>query len=498
MNFPDPATLPDLNTGVDYRFIETSDDVGRPTLEAVKAWRDGNQDREAHLALASYGMSEELAVDLRELNAVRETQGLAAAMALAETMAAASGTLDPNRDDPRLFTQGPPDPFTTSLEHERAASAIIDEHPHGNAPMLASEARADRFRERFADSPYHLLEPVDPTVNYSFEVVAADPWTLELSAGKWWIGDDGRIDNQAQTLKTYSMESYEWERETEREIAAMDREDLHRTYQESGLEAAMRQAEALAVANDELDPNRDDGRLFRQGPPDRFTTLREAELAGLNGVPIAENVRDITDDDTTELPAVSTPEPESWDALIAAQANEEPEPERHYWQMHYRPVETPEGERLGTALFVTEFPQLPPDFDKYIDENGMDDSIYPTEARTVEMAHFANDDDARKFETEFRSYLVPGLLDGPELAPEVAKLEGLSGEWEAMNYDQIVDYMSGNRTVVREENDWHLHNPNAEREAQELQTSVLPEAHGHESLDDPTAKADEVSPPLEL
>ncbi len=468
MNFPDPATLPDLNTGVDYRFIETNDDVDGPTLEVVKAWRDGNQDREAHLALASYGTSEELAVDLRELNAVRETQGLAAAMALAERMAAASGTLDATREDPRLFTQGPPDLFTTLLEHVRAATAIIDEHPHSNTAMLASEARTDRFRERFADSPYHLLEPVDPTVNYSFEIVAADPWTLELSAGKWWVGDDGRIDSQAQTLKTYSMESYEWERETEREIAAMDREDLHRTYQESALEVAMHQAEALAVANDELDPTRDDGRLFRQGPPDRFATLREAELAGLNGVPIGENIRDITDDDTTELPAVSPLEPESWDALIAAQSNEEPEPERHYWQMQYRPVETPDGEWLGTALFVTEFPQLPPDFDKYVDEYGMDDSIYPTEARTVEMAHFANDDDARKFETEFRSYLAPGLLDGPELAPEVAKLEGLSGEWAEMNYDQIVDYMSGNRTVVHDETDWQLHNPNAEREVQDL------------------------------
>jgi hypothetical protein len=114
---------------------------------------------------------------------------------------------------------------------------------------------------------------------------------------------------------------------------------------------------------------------------------------------------------------------------------------------------------------VTEFPQLPPDFDDYIEENGMDDSVYPTEARTLEMAHFATEDDARKFETEFRSYLVPGLLDGPELAPEVAKLEGLSGEWEDMDYRGIVDYMSGNRTIVREADDWHLHNPYAEREA---------------------------------
>ena len=72
-----------------------------------------------------------------------------------------------------------------------------------------------------------------------------------------------------------------------------------------------------------------------------------------------------------------------------------------------------------------------------------------------------------KFDAEFRGYLVPGVMDGPELAPEVAKLEGLSGEWEDMDYRGIVDYMSGNRTIVREADDWHLHNPNAEREAQE-------------------------------
>lgn len=158
---------------------------------------------------------------------------------------------------------------------------------------------------------------------------------------------------------------------------------------------------------------------------------------------------------------------------LSQQPNEEPEPERHYWQTHYRPVETPEGEPLGTALFVTEFSQLPPDFDDYIEENGMDDSIYPTEARTLEMAHFANEKDAAKFDAEFRGYLVPGLLDGPELAPEVAKLEGLSGEWEDMDYRGIVDYMSGNRTIVRAESDWHLHNPNVEREA-EAQSEQLP------------------------
>lgn len=53
-----------------------------------------------------------------------------------------------------------------------------------------------------------------------------------------------------------------------------------------------------------------------------------------------------------------------------------------------------------------------------------------TEARALEIVHFANDEDARNFETAFRSYLVPGLPDGPELAPEAAKLEGLSGRVE--------------------------------------------------------------------
>lgn len=54
----------------------------------------------------------------------------------------------------------------------------------------------------------------------------------------------------------------------------------------------------------------------------------------------------------------------------------------------------------------------------------------------------------------------------------MAKLEGLSGEWEAMDYRGIVDYMSGDRTVVRDAADWHLHNPNAEQVAQRMATGM--------------------------
>ncbi|MDZ4752742.1 MAG: hypothetical protein SGI87_14080, partial [Flavobacteriales bacterium] len=42
----------------------------------------------------------------------------------------------------------------------------------------------------------------------------------------------------------------------------------------------------------------------------------------------------------------------------------------------------------------------------------------------------------------------------------------LSGEWQDMDYRGIVDYMSGRRTVVRAEGDWHLHNPHVERNVQ--------------------------------
>ncbi len=102
----------------------------------------------------------------------------------------------------------------------------------------------------------------------------------------------------------------------------------------------------------------------------------------------------------------------------------------------------------------------------------MDDSVYPTEARRLELAHFADESASRRFEAEFRSYLVPGVIDGPELAPEVAKLEGLPGTRDEMDYQDIVDYMSGKQTVIREEVDWHPHSPQAEREARERFESV--------------------------
>lgn len=136
-----------------------------------------------------------------------------------------------------------------------------------------------QFREAFAGTDFHLLEPLHPEVNYSFEVLPADPYTLELRADKWWLGEDGRVENSSLTLNTYSLEDGEVQREISREEASMEREELLRIYAMEGLEAAMLKAEDTAVDNDYLDEDRDDPRLFTEGPEDRFLSQHEQEQA---------------------------------------------------------------------------------------------------------------------------------------------------------------------------------------------------------------------------
>jgi hypothetical protein len=447
-------------------------------------------------------------VDSRELRALMQTEGVEAAMNLAESIAVASGYLHDGREDTRFFTEGPPDPFTTNAERDRAAETVVRDYGDLDTQELPAVERApsdsiytqwaaDAERKRaanaplegaawfeatFADNPeIDLLTPVDDTVNYAVVVTDTDPWTTELVVEKFWREPGGFVGSDSLTIDTYNSDD-----EVQRDVAQAERATLLGIHEERGLEAMMHQAELGAMANGHLDGDRADTRLFRDGPPDRFETLAHRVEGTPNPYWNTSGERiETPPDETQELPAVTServslldeedmaqPAPGSWDELLAAQSDEEPAREAHYWQMHYRPVETPEGEPLGTALFVTEFPQLPPDFDEYIDEFGMDDSVYPTEARTVEMAHFTSEADAAKFDVEFRGYLVPGLLDGPELAPEVAKLEGLSGEWQDMDYDDIVGYMSGRRAVVRAESEWRLHNPNAEREAEKYSAGM--------------------------
>ena len=62
---------------------------------------------------------------------------------------------------------------------------------------------------------------------------------------------------------------------------------------------------------------------------------------------------------------------------------------------------------------------------------------------------------------------MPGVIDGPELAPEVAKLEGLPGVWDEIGYWDLVRHMSGGHAIVKDATEWHLHSPHAEREVRD-------------------------------
>ena len=155
-----------------------------------------------------------------------------------------------------------------------------------NEPITEVETDAQRddtgvaqFREAFAHTDFQLLEPLHPEVNYSFEVMPADPYTLELRADKWWLGEGGRVENSTLTLNTYELEENEVQRETVREEALMEREELLRIHSVQGLEAAMQKAEDIAIDNDHLDEDRDDSRLFTEGPEDRFLTQQEQGVA---------------------------------------------------------------------------------------------------------------------------------------------------------------------------------------------------------------------------
>lgn len=391
----------------DYYFGYGVGEHELPSLEAVKTWLDGDDRRFDTFTVAEYGSYDEAGRDEDELNTVLETRGVEAAIQLAEGMAVAGGYLDPERTDGRVFFAGdaPADPFTTlrgqTLEREVA----------------------------------------EPHLDYGFALLKPDPDTLELTAYKGWIGADGQAGVAEVTLQTFELPPWEVEAEIERERATLALETLLRVNREDGLEAAMQRAESLAVANGELAADRDDPRLFAAGPPDPFQTRRELELtneiaSAAERVPLV----DITGDETQELPT-ATPEPGSWDELIERErvraAQPEPERESSYWRLDTHPLESPEGDPQGYGLFITVFPELPADLDPYIEEHGIDDAITPTHARRLEIAHFETEWAAEKYAKEFRGYLIPGLLDGPELAEEAAKLEGMPGTWEEMDHKDI-------------------------------------------------------------
>jgi hypothetical protein len=83
----------------------------------------------------------------------------------------------------------------------------------------------------------------------------------------------------------------------------------------------------------------------------------------------------------------------------------------------------------------------------------------------LEIVHFESTEATDKFGKEFNGYLMPGLLEGPELAVEVARLEELPVDWKILEGDDFKAYQDAQYTLTHDPSDWHPYNPNAERDA---------------------------------
>lgn len=204
-----------------YYFAGGFGDALEPSLEVVKSWPEGQQS----LKLGTYDTLESAFEAEREMVALEDSIGLEKAMRRAEQMAVASGTLDPARTDGRLFTDGPPDPFTTLRETEIAGT------------------------------------------DYTYDVVPQPQGTYELQSIKSWETESGR-GMQEIALGEYDRPG----------DARAEGEALREIRDSLGLETEMQEVEKIAVENGELKVDRIDPRLFTEGPPDPFTTIRQEEL----------------------------------------------------------------------------------------------------------------------------------------------------------------------------------------------------------------------------
>ena len=457
---------------------------GESFLDVVKSWGEDGYER-----LAIPQPDWEAAQDNAEVaGEMLEAGRLQDAMRLVELAGIEAGVIDPQRDDPRLFTQGPPDPFTTIRESELAQEIEITlnddfdtEEPDANPPdysalyrEFAQEAEREResnaalegaawFEATFTKSDTELLQPIDDTVNYAVVVQDADPWTVELAVEKYWKEPNGYIGSDSLTLNTYSAD------DAERLAADAERAALLQVHEERGLEELMHQAELTAMENDWLDADRADPRLFRQGPPDRFETLAQQLEGEVN-------------------PYWNT----GGETILEPEAAENP-----YWRMETLPVNDPDGEPLGHALHMVVYPNIEHDPERVGTPVMAEDEPF----RMLEMAHFETTEAADRFGKDFNGYLMPGVLEGPELAQEVARLEGLPVAWKTLEGDDLTAYQNLTLTLTRDPADWHPYNPNAERDARiEAEGLYTDPIQGFVNLDEgeDEPKVEPVSPDFDL
>ena len=204
-----------------YTFTSGLDADEMPLVEVHKSWAGGHQVQSVsvHQTLTDAMTAEAALVELSQ------EQGLEAAMRQAERQAVAHDFLDPARADGRLFSDGPPDPFTTHREAELSG------------------------------------------LDYTYDVVAQPQGTYELHSVKTWQVD-GQHGAQSIALGTYDRPG----------DAYTEQEMLRGVRDFQGLGAEMRTVERIAIDNGTLAADRLDPRLFTSGPPDPFTTTRQQEL----------------------------------------------------------------------------------------------------------------------------------------------------------------------------------------------------------------------------
>lgn len=132
--------------------------------------------------------------------------------------------------------------------------------------------------------------------------------------------------------------------------------------------------------------------------------------------------------------------------VLAALPEHEAEPTTTTgWELRTVAAIDPDGQPLGHVLYCLQYPP------------NRDDQNQP--ASVLEVAHFEKPKQAQQFCEEFCGFLMPGILEGPELAEEVARLEGLPGYWQQGRLPEP------DQTQTRSRSNWKPYNPRAESDA---------------------------------
>jgi hypothetical protein len=121
---PDPfVTLREKELqGLTYTYDVVAQPQGTYELQSIKTWAVEGEYGLQSIALGEYDRPGDAHTEQDLLRAIGKAQGLEAEMRAVERIAVENGTIRASRADPRLFTEGPPDPFTTQRQQELEAS----------------------------------------------------------------------------------------------------------------------------------------------------------------------------------------------------------------------------------------------------------------------------------------------------------------------------------------------------------------------------------------